>query len=109
MLFSWVLPRHTCTATQLWATLTHLLAGETIQSAWKTLRLPLALDTLYHLLQRLRRRMKAVRLSLYRLRPPCCDHTDPLLQTVAYLRHAFVGPEGAVCAFQQHFQTPLMG
>jgi hypothetical protein len=111
LLLAWVLKRHTFTAPRLWDVLARLGDGGTsIKLAWESLRPPLTLDTLYHLLQRLRRRLAAVRSALCRwLPPPPCDRADPLLQTVAHLRHVFPSPECAVSAFHLRFQQSLMG
>ena len=49
-----VLPRHTVRAGALWCLLERLLAGGSIQGAVRGLRLPYALESLYHLLGRLR-------------------------------------------------------
>jgi len=104
------LPRHTFTAPRLWAALRRLRAGASIKSAWETLRLPLTLDTLYHLVQRLRRNLTAVRSALFRLAPPpLCDVTDPLRQTIAHLRDAFPSSACPVSAFHLRFQRSLMG
>ncbi len=47
-----VLPRHTVRAALLWKLLSQLLAETGIKAAVESLRLPFALETLYHLLQR---------------------------------------------------------
>lgn len=111
MLLPWVLPRHTYAATRLWNVLERLGTGApSIKSVWESLRPPLTLVTLYHVLQRLRGRLAAVRSALCRLTsPPPCDLAAPLLQTVQHLRHAFLSSECPVCAFQVNFQQSLMG
>lgn len=57
-----VLPRHTVRASMLWRLLEQGLGGGSIKSAGEALGLPLALDSIYHLLHRLRERLAAVTL-----------------------------------------------
>jgi hypothetical protein len=104
-----VLPRHTVTGTWLWRLLQRLLAGGSIKAAVEALALPFALETLYHLLHRLRGRLAAVRSALCREQPaPASSQTDPLLQTVEHLRRLFA-KSGCPCAdYQLHFQRPLL-
>jgi hypothetical protein len=109
LLLAWVLPRHTFPAPRLWDVLARLGTGS-IKVAWETLCPPLTLDTLYHLVQRLRRRLAAVRPALCRITsPPVCEYASPLLQTIQHLRHAFPSSPCPLCAFQLRFQQPLMG
>ena len=59
------LPRHTFTAPSLWQRLRGLLKGKSIQAAFEAApSLPFALETCYHLLQRLREELSAVRCLL---------------------------------------------
>ena len=82
-----VLPRHTVTAPWLWQLLCRLLAGGSIKAAVEALAPPFGLETFYHLLQRLRRRLSDVRSLLCReQKPPVSLQSDPLLQTVEHLR-----------------------
>jgi hypothetical protein len=72
------LPRHTVTATLLGRLLIALLAGASLKSTADSLGLPLALETLYHLRQRLRRRLDALRSRLCeRQSPPDSSQSDP--------------------------------
>lgn len=105
-----VLPRHTVTASCLWPLLCRLLQGVSIKAAVQALALPFGLETLYHLLQRLRGRLPAVRSLLCRDRPaPDSSQSDPLLQTVEHLQSVFAKAACALSAFQRRFQQPLLG
>jgi hypothetical protein len=105
-----VLPRHTVRAGPLWSLLKELLGGISIRAAVERLRLPFALESLYHLLCRLRQRLDALRARLCRRqKAPDSSQIDPLLQTVEHLQSVF---QGAVCPaaeFQVTFQQPLLG
>ena len=104
-----VLPRHTVTGPGLWRLLNRLLAGGSIKRAVQALALPYALETLYHLRQRLRQRLAGVRSRLCRQQQPgASTQTDPLLQTVEHLRSLFPKSACPVAAFQLHFQIPLL-
>ena len=86
-----------------------LLKGNSIKSVVDRLALPYALDTLYHVLHRLRARLTAVRSLLSRERPaPESSQTDPLLQTVEHLRCLFPEAKFLLVAFQLHFQCPFL-
>ena len=104
-----VLPRHTVTGPWLWRLLDRLLAGGSIKAVAEALGLPFALETVYHLLHRLRQRLARVRSALCReQKPPASSQTDPLLQTAEHLQSLF--PRG-VCPpgdFQLRFQCPLL-
>ncbi len=105
-----VLPRHSCTAVLLGQLLVKLLAGVSVKSAVESLRLPLALESIYHLLGRLRRRLDAVRCCLWeRGQPPASSQTDPLLQSVEHLQSVFAPAVCPVSEFQMVFQQPLLG
>jgi hypothetical protein len=102
-----VLPRHSCTALLLGQLVVKLLAGDSVKAAVESLRLPLALESIYHLLGRLRRRLDAVRCSLCRRQAPAASsQKDPLLQTVEHLQRVF--PVWAVSEFQVIFQQPFL-
>jgi hypothetical protein len=104
------LPRHTVTAPWLWKLLCRLLAGGSIKAAVEALSPPFALETLYHLLQRLRRRLPELRSRLCREhRAPESAQSVPLLQTAEHLQIVFANVPCAVESFQQRFQRPLMG
>ena len=104
-----VLPRHTVRAPSLWGLLDRWLAGGSIKAAVEALALPFGLETLYHLLHRLRERLVALRSALCReQKPPTSSQADPLLQTVEHLRRLFPR-SGCPCAdFQHVFQRPLL-
>ena len=105
-----VLPRHSFTATFLGQLLAGLLTQAGVKAATQSLRLPFALESIYHLLQRLRRRLDGVRTFLCRRRSaPESSQTDPLLQTIEHLQLAFVGSLCPVSEFQLAFQQPLLG
>jgi hypothetical protein len=104
-----VLPGHTVSAAWLWKVLQCLLEGDSIRATWKTLGLPFALESIYHLLQRLRQRMASVRSALCRKQsPPATSQADALLQTVEHLRNVFPESDCPVAAFQLDFQKPLL-
>lgn len=110
IVFARVLPRHSVNATMLSELLKRLCAGGSIQSAWEQCRLPMHLQSVYHLVQRFRERLAAVRSALLsRCPPPDSVHADPLRQTAEHLRCAFAQSECPVEAFQYAFQTPIMG
>jgi hypothetical protein len=105
-----VLPRHGVTASWLWQLLQRLLSGSSTQSAAEALGVPFSVEALYHLLQRLRKRLPDVRCLLCRQVPaPDSSQSDPLLQTVEHLQRAFTRAACALSAFQLGFQQPLMG
>ena len=105
-----VLPRHTINARLLWKVLSAWLAGASLKASHEEVRLPLALETLYHLVQRLRARLDQVRARLCRQRKaPDSPHEDPLLQTVEHLRQVFCAALCPVSEFQFVFQRPLLG
>jgi hypothetical protein len=108
--FAHVLPRHSCTAVRLGQLLVKLLAVGSVKSAVEALGLPLALESIYHLLGRLRRRLDVVRSCLCRRQEaPASSQTDPLLQTVEHLQKVFAQPVCPVSEFQMVFQQPLLG
>jgi len=86
-----------------------LLEGGSIKAAVEALGLPFGLETLYHLLQRMRPQLAAVRSVLCREQPaPASAQTDPLLQTVEHLRSLFAKSNCPPTDFQLHFQRPLL-
>ena len=104
-----VLPRHTVTGPGLWRLLVRLLAGGSIKAAVEALAPPFALETLYHLLHRLRGRLAAVRSALcQRRQAPASSQIDPLLQTVEHLRRLFAKSDCPCADYQLHFQRPLL-
>jgi hypothetical protein len=110
IMFACVLPRHSVKAGMLSGLLEHLGAGASIKGAWERCGLPVQLQSVYHLVQRVRERLPAVRTALLsRGPPPDSLHTDPLRQTAEHLRSAFPQKKCPVAAFQHAFQTPIMG
>ena len=109
--FGEFLPRHTVTATILWSLLLQWRVSVSIKAASEASQWPLALDTLYHLLQRLRPRLSILRSKLHRRAPPPATsrHRKPLLQTVEHLQAVFPSPLHALIEFQCVFKSPLMG
>ena len=110
ILLARVLPRHTFNAALLWAVLERVLDGHSIRAAWAAARVPLALDTTYHLIQRLRRHVSDWRTALSRLipPPPAGNARDPLLQTIAHLRGAFPACACPVEVFQLRLQRAVL-
>jgi hypothetical protein len=104
-----VLPGHTVRASVLWSLLDKLRDGGSIKGAVQALKQAFGLETLYHLLQRMRTRLSALRSALCREQEaPASSQADPLLQTVEHLRALFA-KSGCPCAdFQLHFQRPLL-
>lgn len=104
-----MLPRHTVTGPGLWRLLVRLLGGGSIKAAVEALALPFALETLYHLLHRLRQRLAEVRSVLCReQKPPASSQTDPLFQTAEHLRCLFPKSLCPAADFQLYFQRPLL-
>jgi hypothetical protein len=104
-----VLPRHTVSGPWLWRVLERLLGGSSIKAAFEALAPPFALETVYHLLHRLRDRLAGVRSAPCREQtPPASLQTDPLFHTAEHLRSLF--PQGGCppADFQLHFQRPLL-
>jgi len=110
ILFTWALPQHSLSATLVWQAVHKWLGGMSIRAAWQTTNTPLALDSFYHYLQRLRRRLTTLRTLLSTAsRPPDSMRWDPLLQTFEHLETVFPKASCPVASFQQRFQTPLTG
>ena len=105
-----VLPRHTVTAPLVWPWLLELLAGLSLKAAAEKLRLPFALESMYRLGRRLRRRLDDWRSRLCREQPPpASTQADPLLHSVEHLRAVFTAEGCPPAAFQLHFQHPFLG
>lgn len=105
-----VLPRHTFTASRLWSWLVELLAGLSIKAAAEKLRLPFALESVYHLRRKLGRQLDDWRTRLCREQPPpVSTRVDPLLHTVEHLQSVFAGEGCPPATFQRRFQHPFLG
>lgn len=104
------MPRHTVRATQVWRVCQKLLSGASVKSAVETTSPLLALETIYHLLGRLRLRLDVVRSWLCRReKAPPSEQTEPLLQTMEHLESVFKEAVCPVSEFQSVFQQPFMG
>jgi hypothetical protein len=94
----------------LWRLLVAWLAGLSLKGAAESLAWPLALETAYALVRRVRGRLPMVRPRLCRaLAPPESAQTEPVLQSVEHLQHVFAAEACAVVGFQRQFQSPFMG
>jgi hypothetical protein len=104
-----VLPRHTVSASALGKLLIELLANARVNAAAQRLCLPFPLETLYHLLQRLRRRLPDIRCLLSRRqKAPASSQSDPLGHTVEHLQSVFPESLCPVSGFQLSFQQPFL-
>jgi hypothetical protein len=104
-----VLPRHTMRASALWSLLDRLREGGSLKAAVEALGLPFALESFYHLVQRLRQRLPALRSALSReCQAPASRQSDALFQTVEHLRSLFPKSACPGVDFQLHFQRPLL-
>ena len=105
-----VLPRHGVRAPMLGRLLDGLRRGGSVSRIWNGGRFAAPVETIYHLLQRLRRRLDWLRATLCRIcSPPPSGYRDPLRQTAEHLHCAFPTAPCPVAAFQYAFQTPFMG
>ena len=105
-----VLPRHTFTAALLWKLLCQMLTADSIRAAADSAGLSFGMETVYHLLARLRTRLDAVRSRLcLRLRAPASSQVEPLLQTVEHLKAVFSNKPCSIAEFQLSFLHPFMG
>lgn len=110
ILLAEVLPRHTLTATLVWPWLVELLAGLCPKAAAEKLGLPFALESVYRLRCKLRRRLDDWRVQLCREQPPpATTRTDPLLHSLEHLRAVFAAEVCPPAAFQLRFQRPFLG
>ena len=84
------------------------LTGSSLKAAAQAL--PFALETLYHLIQRLRHRLADLRGPLCRRQPaPATSQSDPLAHTVEHLQSVFPQSVCPLSEFQLAFQCALMG
>jgi hypothetical protein len=105
-----VLPRHSFTAAGLWSLLAALLTHPSVRAAAHSVRLPFALESVYHLLARLRLRLDGLRSALRRRqKEPASTQADPLRHTVEHLRQVFAQAPCPVSEFQFAFQQPFLG
>ena len=89
--------------------LIELLADACVKAAAQKLRLPFPLETIYHLLQRLRHRLPDIRRRLFdRQTPPASSRSDPLLQTMEHLQSVCSGDLCPLSQFQLLFQQPFL-
>jgi hypothetical protein len=90
--------------------LCRLLADASIKAGVESLRPPFALETLYHLLGRLRLRLPEL-LSRLGTQGQAAEssQSDPLLQSVEHLQSLFAREGCPLVQFQIHFQSSLMG
>lgn len=110
VVFAQVLPHHCFTAVLLNILLALLCDGYSIQAAWEKANIPMQLESVYHIMQRLRQRMGQIRSALMKYcKPPPSISRDPLIQTIEHLKTAFPEAECAVDAFQLELQTPILG
>jgi len=87
-----------------------LLAEERIKTAVQNLRLPFPLETICHLLQRLRRCLPDIRCRLCRRqKEPPSSQGDPLGHSVEHLQAVLPGSRCPVSDFQLSFQLPFLG
>jgi hypothetical protein len=109
LVFAEVFPRHTFPASLLWPLWVGLLDGTSLQAAAESLRLPFALETVYHWRRKLRRQVDRLRVLLCGLCPPAASaQADPWLQTVEHLRQVFPRSGCPPAEFQLHFQQPFV-
>ena len=105
-----MLPRHSLTATALGALLAALLTHSSVRAAAHALALPWALESVYHLLSRLRRRLDELRRWLCRRqKEPASAQADPLRHTVEHLQKVFAPAPCPVREFQLVFQQAFLG
>jgi hypothetical protein len=87
-----------------------LLTQTSVRAAALSVRLPLALESVYHLLSRLRQRLDVLRSFLCRRqKAPVSAQADPLRHTVEHLRQVFAQAPCPVSEFQLAFQQPFLG
>ena len=109
ILYAQVLPRHTFTARLLWKALGNWLRGSSLKASWEAIRSHLALDTFYHIVQRLRRRLTELRTALHNeAAPPVSKASDSLRQTFVHMSGVFNSDFCPLESFQFRFQRPLM-
>ena len=74
------------------------------------LHLPFALETLYHLLQRLRQRLEVIRSWLFcRQSPPASIQIEPLHQTVEHALTVFPSSSCPAADYQLNFGQAFLG
>ena len=86
------------------------LSGVSLKGAVESVAWPLALESAYALMRRVRGRLTVVRERLCRaLAPPESTQAEPVLQSVEHLQQVFAKEACAVVGFQHQFQSPFMG
>ena len=94
----------------LWRLLVAWLSGLSLKGAAESVAWPLALETAYAIVRRVRGRLAVVRPKLCRaLAPPESTQSEPVLQSVEHLQGVFAAEACAVVEFQHQFQSPFMG
>lgn len=94
----------------MWQLCQRLLRGGSVKAAAEELRLPFALETVCHLLTRLRHRLDVLRSWLCRSgKAPESSRQEPWLQTMEHLQGIFREAVCPVSEFQAVFQQPFMG
>lgn len=87
-----------------------MLTSISIKAAAHSLPMTFPLETIYHLLQRLRRRLPDIRSRLCRQqKAPVTSQSDPLGHTVEHLQQIFPASLCPVIDFQLTFQQPFLG
>lgn len=87
-----------------------LLTQASVRTAAHALGLPWALESVYHLLARLRQRLDGLRSALScRQKEPASAQIDPLRQTLEHLQNVFASAPCPVSEFQLAFQQPFLG
>lgn len=87
-----------------------MLAGRSWKAAVESIGWPLALETGYARVRRVRGRLHEWRSRLCRKpAPPASVQSDPVLQTAEHLQGVFAGGACALEEFQLQFQSSLLG
>ena len=87
-----------------------LLTPASVRATAHALRLPWALESVYHLLTRLRQRLDVLRTALSgREKEPASAQVDPLRHTIEHLQKVFASAPCPVSEFQLACQQPFLG
>lgn len=93
----------------LWKLLCRLLADTSVKAGVESFHPPFALETLYHVLSRLRLRIPELPPELHREHDDGNGPSDRLLETMRDFQSAFGQEKSPLAQFQLQFQRPLMG